>query len=360
MMMRELFQQHVQRPPRRRMLLIFLLLSATGGQTLSSSHPTLAPAPHPTLTAPKVIDGIRLNYPCDPLSGPAQGNWVLAYNQPYSDVTTASDIIQSSYSTTDYPVMCVAAYATSYASNATLIACGPRASVAAYTYSTSTAIYQASPGGDSGAYWYFYSGYSFGFSPSSSISLNEADTMDSNCDTDDDVDGSQRLSWYIDGSAGGYRAGCTTSLNSNYVWYKKIFVGAFSGSPSPEPTTSPPPTTSMAPTFFTVEYPYGVQIDFPCDPETGPPTGDDWILAYNEPCTQSYHMISVDLLFYLPSFRSDQPTNQPTTLALASLTRQQIPITPAPMILRSPLTTSLNFLACAWAHSRLNRRRPRR
>ena len=67
-----------------------------------------------------------------------------------------------------------------------------------------------------GVYWYNSVGQSFGFAASSSISLNSADTESDQC--------AYRLSWHVDQSDGGYRAGCTTGLNSASSYYKQIYI----------------------------------------------------------------------------------------------------------------------------------------
>ncbi len=70
-----------------------------------------------------------------------------------------------------------------------------------------------------GAYWYncvVAGKQSFGFAPSSSINLGDADTIPDQCD--------YRLSWHTYGSYGGWRAGCTTFLDSSTSYYKQIYV----------------------------------------------------------------------------------------------------------------------------------------
>ena len=66
-----------------------------------------------------------------------------------------------------------------------------------------------------GAYWYFYPGYSMGFADVAAVNLNPADLSSADC--------ASRLSWHLDNGAGGYRAGCTTSLNTDPTWTKLIF-----------------------------------------------------------------------------------------------------------------------------------------
>jgi hypothetical protein len=75
-----------------------------------------------------------------------------------------------------------------------------------------------------GAYWYNCVGQSFGFAASASISLGSADTASDQCE--------YRLSWHVDSSSGGWRAGCATGLNSDSSYYKQIYV--LSGGTPPE------------------------------------------------------------------------------------------------------------------------------
>ena len=160
-------------------------------------------------------------------------DFVEIYYATYSDPTTSSDILGSSYSQDDYPYMCVGAYSSSSASTATVAACGLRGDVLTTTSSTSTA-YESN-----GVYWYFYSPKSFGFSATSTISLGSADTASADC--------SYRLSWQLDQGSGGYRAGCTSDLGSDTTWHKRVVVG-IAAKPSPLPTpfpTSSPTITSL-------------------------------------------------------------------------------------------------------------------
>jgi hypothetical protein len=66
---------------------------------------------------------------------------------------------------------------------------------------------------ENGAYWYRYSGYSFGFAGNQSINLGSADT--------NSINPTERLSWHLH-SSGGWRIGELTNLNSNSQYYKII------------------------------------------------------------------------------------------------------------------------------------------
>ena len=72
-------------------------------------------------------------------------------------------------------------------------AIGDYDSVFEETTSTSEAVL------NKGTYWYFYPGKSMGFAPATTVNLNSADVYDMGSAT--------RLSWYLDGGGGGYRAG---------------------------------------------------------------------------------------------------------------------------------------------------------
>jgi len=80
------------------------------------------------------------------------------------------------------------------------------------TYSITTAYLDPD-----GAYWYRYQGYSFGFAGSSSVNLNSCDYGQGAGDC------ASRLCWHLDNNDGGYRAGCTTGLNSDSTWTKVIY-----------------------------------------------------------------------------------------------------------------------------------------
>ncbi len=69
-----------------------------------------------------------------------------------------------------------------------------------------------------GAYWYNCEGRSFGFAASSSISLNYGP------DAGSDYGCSNRLSWLVDNSEGGWRAGCSTQLYDSSSYYKQIYI----------------------------------------------------------------------------------------------------------------------------------------
>jgi hypothetical protein len=67
---------------------------------------------------------------------------------------------------------------------------------------------------ENGAYWYRYSGRSFGFAGNQSVVLNYVDVSSSNP--------TERLSWHYNFSYGGYRIGGIINLNSNSQYYKII------------------------------------------------------------------------------------------------------------------------------------------
>lgn len=68
-----------------------------------------------------------------------------------------------------------------------------------------------------GVYWYTVSPGSCGFAGTSNVNLNPADVRSTNC--------ASRLSWHIGKPFGGYRAGCTKSLNDNGEWRKIVMFG---------------------------------------------------------------------------------------------------------------------------------------
>ena len=72
-----------------------------------------------------------------------------------------------------------------------------------------------------GAYWYFMEGNSFGFSPTSRVSLYDADTVDSR-GTSGEHKGHLRLCWLTNGGDG-YRAGRVNGRDNTRHWRKVIF-----------------------------------------------------------------------------------------------------------------------------------------
>eukprot|EP01041_Mallomonas_annulata_P005303 gene5303-10610_t len=95
-----------------------------------------------------------------------------------------------------------------------------------------------------GAYWYYYPTYSFGFSPSQTINLRRADILTSDCNL--------RLSWHLDLSYGGYRAGCNTDLYST-SWRKVIYTTPVypTSSPTPIPSQTPSKVPTAGPVIIT-------------------------------------------------------------------------------------------------------------
>jgi hypothetical protein len=66
---------------------------------------------------------------------------------------------------------------------------------------------------ENGSYFYFTANQSIGFAPNSTINQSNADVH--NVFPCDAGNGDLRLSWHIVVNAGGYRAGCSTGLNSS-------------------------------------------------------------------------------------------------------------------------------------------------
>ena len=64
-------------------------------------------------------------------------------------------------------------------------------------------------------YWYRTNGQSFGFSPLPAVRQTSGDK--------EDLTSPLRLSWILDQSAGGYRAGTTRALTDSSLWRKVIF-----------------------------------------------------------------------------------------------------------------------------------------
>ena len=90
-----------------------------------------------------------------------------------------------------------------------LVACGPCLSITQQTTLKMPKLYN-------GVYWYFTPNYSFGFSDTSTINQNVADSYNAS--------NNLRLSWHMDQTCGGYRLGKIVNLNYNTTYYKYVFL----------------------------------------------------------------------------------------------------------------------------------------
>jgi hypothetical protein len=145
------------------------------------------------------MTGILLNVPVSSL-----GNYRVCMDVPYSDVSSQDKLAACANDPSQY----VAVGAKQAGSSTLALVAVARASEAFSQHCDARSA--------NGAYWYNCAGKSFGFAPTSSVSLGSADTASDQC--------ASRLSWHMDGSSGGYRAGCTTDLNSASSYYKQIYI----------------------------------------------------------------------------------------------------------------------------------------
>ena len=145
------------------------------------------------------MTGIMLNVPVSSL-----GNYRVCMDVPYSDASSQAKLTACSNDPSQY----VAVGAKQAGSSTLALVAVARASEAFSQHCDARLA--------NGAYWYNCAGKSFGFAPTSSISLSSADTNSDQC--------ASRLSWHMDGSSGGYRSGCTTDLNSASSYYKQIYI----------------------------------------------------------------------------------------------------------------------------------------
>lgn len=143
----------------------------------------------------------KLNLPIAALSG-----WTVYYDAPYADHTPDGVLLPDGE--------CILwGTKTSYASSTLSLA----------AIGTGSKLRQLYPRGnkqsvtDNGMYWYSVPGKSNGFNIDSNVRLNSADVENANCEA--------RLSWHLGQNVGGYRSGCTKSLNGNPTWRKIIMYG---------------------------------------------------------------------------------------------------------------------------------------
>ena len=127
----------------------------------------------------------------------------LIYDKSYNWATTSDEINSFRSQCSASSVLCIAG---KYL-NIILAACGNCYAITSQTV-FNTPVY------DSGVWWYNTPGNSFGFSPSSTINQNKADTYNFNPKF--------RLSWHLT-NVGGWRLGSLTGLYSD-VYHKCVYL----------------------------------------------------------------------------------------------------------------------------------------
>ena len=132
-------------------------------------------------------------------------SYQVCLDVPYSHQTTQTDLYQCNVNPFTYLLV---GARESGASILTVAATAQTGSIFALTTSATASSFS------NGVYWYNYEGHSFGFAGSSDINLNQADTSSDDCQ--------HRLSWHLDLGIGGYRAGCTLSLNNDNSQFRKV------------------------------------------------------------------------------------------------------------------------------------------
>ena len=124
---------------------------------------------------------------------------ITKYQQPYDHATYSTDVKPLELPSDYAYVLLGARYGYGNSGNFKVAAIGDYHSVFASTSSSSTAYLNR------GTYWYHYpgtgSGGSMGFAPNAAVSLSPADTASPGDNT--------RMSWNLDQSSGGHRAGST-------------------------------------------------------------------------------------------------------------------------------------------------------
>ena len=116
------------------------------------------------------------------------------YNKPYNWFTTKNEIDSFRSKCNVSSVLCFAGGSSDYI---LLAACGNY-------FAITTIISINSPVYDSGVWWYYTPGQSFGFSPTNIISQTSADSHSEGAE--------YRLSWHLDQNVGGWRLGSLIGL----------------------------------------------------------------------------------------------------------------------------------------------------
>ena len=132
-------------------------------------------------------------------------SYQICLDVPYSHQTTQADLSQCIVNPFTYLLV---GARESGSSILTVASTAQTSSIFALTTSATASSFS------NGVYWYNYEGHSFGFAGSSDINLNQADTSSDDCQ--------HRLSWHLDLGIGGYRAGCTLSLNNDNSQFRKV------------------------------------------------------------------------------------------------------------------------------------------
>ena len=139
-----------------------------------------------------------------------QNGFIKCYDQPYSHVTTTTELAACSGTN----VVFVGAKSNSSTTTIALGAFGLSSNV--YKVTSSTTAANSDPGG---AYWYKYPAYGFGFSGVSAVNIYDCDYAQPAGDC------AHRLCWNLDYSIGGYRVGCLENLNTDPTWRKVMYKG---------------------------------------------------------------------------------------------------------------------------------------
>ncbi|CAF1413954.1 unnamed protein product [Adineta steineri] len=134
------------------------------------------------------------------------GNWRVLYDQPYSHATTSTNLLDAAKSCSNQVV--VGARRNATIPQLELAAVGPVNVLQQETVRNTPVKY-----GD--VYWYSTKAYSFGFTPNNTIFQYHADFFD--------LSSALCLSWHLDNSYGGYRAGLTIDLTKDEIWRKVIY-----------------------------------------------------------------------------------------------------------------------------------------
>ncbi len=143
----------------------------------------------------------------------------LVYNNPFSHLTTSNELRAISSSCNENTIICVGA-GLNNSNTLMLISCGECRLVLNFTQINRPVLINS-------AYWYFTEGYSFGYSPTSTIQQAKCDTYDLQNDQRLCLQLSSMRRRDLNNVTGGSRIGSNLNLDNDSSHMKMIYLKSF-------------------------------------------------------------------------------------------------------------------------------------